>query len=492
MVLSPEPEKLHDDGMENPGDEYRLSTSWFSQLYYHLYFRNYFLHSWYNYYVGRNRRIAAGIFCLIISRVIRFFIYFPKKYKSKKWTKTISQITVHPIKGCRGVNVDECKLFKRGLENDREFAIVCEVDDMIKEKGDMILTKGKSDKDLTKWEKNELETRRNCKYQVITPRDIPQLLLLKPRLPVKDEKTGNSSMVIELTYPEHGPGGVTDKYKIPEKYEKNLNDIIANSTNKEYQRYFTYPLNINDSKKNKKEKILMWGNIVEGIDQGDQVSEWLTTHLTALKRNGDLKNVPKLRLMKFSQREGRIDSDGFQHPNQLPPTRFSDQTPLLIGTDTTTHCISRSVITELSWKTTMRYRFNILIGGCELPFEEDCWRSFDVYPTNKEEEERLRKLEEAKREKEKKLKEEEEKKLAAEKLAKEKNEGGQQNTNGTNAITNGPTSGSGGAASGNSAGTTVAAKVSSSPTKKEQEKEKKKEDDKPVIKEEKYQIRMVK
>lgn len=107
----------------------------------------------------------------------------------------------------------------------------------------------------------------------------------------------------------------------------------------------------------------VWGNAVEGLDEGDEASRWLTGVLGRWKGN-------ELRLLRFAPDFVRVVEPDYMD-GQTASTAFADGYPFLVTNVASLGQLNDRLITGGSEPVPMnRFRPNIVIKGLE-PFAED-------------------------------------------------------------------------------------------------------------------------
>ena len=157
----------------------------------------------------------------------------------------------------------------------------------------------------------------NDEWKMVTQRQLPRMVLIQPSL---------STDALRLTAPDC------------ESIEVSLRSTGGSRT------------------------VRVWDDTVAGLDEGDAVSQWLSSFLGA-----------SVRLLRKDPSKPRI----IDHPpsNYTPQTQFSDGYQLhLISKESLDDINSRSMASSDPNPVSHRnFRPNILVTGCSQAFQEDEW-----------------------------------------------------------------------------------------------------------------------
>mmetsp|Transcript_33916 Transcript_33916/g.44739 ORF Transcript_33916/g.44739 Transcript_33916/m.44739 type:complete len:332 (+) Transcript_33916:57-1052(+) len=109
--------------------------------------------------------------------------------------------------------------------------------------------------------------------------------------------------------------------------------------------------------------VFVWGAHIIGIDQGDEVGEWLTKFL-------DSEDEP-LRLVRFKEGYVRPTDPAFAPGYQ---TGFADGFPFLCASEASLDDLNARLSGDVPMD---RFRPNIVVKGCK-PFAEDSWAKLKI------------------------------------------------------------------------------------------------------------------
>ena len=151
----------------------------------------------------KQTKLFAGVCAVLLARLLIFdlFPYPAYCWRESKFPlakRKIAKILLYPIKSCSGISVREAKLFPRGLEHDREWAIVYKTpkrdqpEDAAAEEEPVTINKLSSGDTPPPSSPVRKKSRRSDinksspggeepeDYTILTARECPQLLLIKP------------------------------------------------------------------------------------------------------------------------------------------------------------------------------------------------------------------------------------------------------------------------------------------------------------------------
>ncbi|CAD7928269.1 unnamed protein product [Amoebophrya sp. A25] len=266
----------------------------------------------------------------------------------------VASLRVYPIKSCAGVEISKGRLFERGLEFDREFGVM---------RPELSREAESPLRDLTP-------------YELMTIRECGDLVKIQPQLPNME------TMTMKICFFEHrnsqacssGDGGLAGK-DVSTSSSNKVGPTSASSTTSpkssatfertQLEDVDSFVLKIQTGDETQSGRLqshqaqaadgerdmLLWDSLVRGIDQGDEAGAWLSKKL----------GRPGLRLVRFHQRDGHTDGK-FKPPRFMPPPRFADGMPLLVGTTATLQTIGFATNRSAD-EVSRRFRFNIILDN---------------------------------------------------------------------------------------------------------------------------------
>mmetsp|Transcript_24971 Transcript_24971/g.27788 ORF Transcript_24971/g.27788 Transcript_24971/m.27788 type:complete len:320 (+) Transcript_24971:59-1018(+) len=240
---------------------------------------------------------AIGVVVLVVAWYMMKIVSAAERRKrllDKSREIKVTELNIYPIKSCCQVRCQKVQIDKYGFEYDREWMVV---DD--------------------------------SKYRMVTARQIPKLMLVKPTI-------GATSLTINAP---------------------DMPTIEVPLAGLENNTAFT---------------VGVWKQTSAGIDQGDEVAAWFTKYLGKSVRlvrvprsNPDLPNLS-------------VGNPKYHVPNASIITAFSDGFPYLVLSEESLEWVNREVKDKPDGQlSTKRFRPNIVVKGASA-LEENQWREITV------------------------------------------------------------------------------------------------------------------
>ena len=268
--------------------------------------------------------------------------------EERKNSFRVSNIFIYPIKACAGVEVTKATVTKTGFKHDREYVLVTE-------------------------EKACYDGREY--HELLNPYELSALALIQPSIPTED------GIRIQLRN-----DGVASHVELIEN-EGLLPPSRNGFTKKNPMKCSIFVPRI-DPQTNPNAIIRKYDHlnkcVVEGVDQGDDVANYLTDFLRLVHLD-NISSVPNIRLLRYLNRK-LIDVD--KHQAMYAHPQAANYAPFMFTTETTMKMLNSFYIdgkqnrTETLATTIKRYRPNIVFRpahqSLQIPFGEDSWENIQL------------------------------------------------------------------------------------------------------------------
>jgi len=273
--------------------------------------------------------------CATLFALLAVYLYFRNARRdaaAKASLKTISTLTVYPVKGCRGVAVQTWPTDRRGLVLDRYWMVVAPAPPP--EEGAAPAAPGAPP----------------LVFQ--TQRELPELALLTTAVALE----GASAGVLRL-----GASG-----RIAKRAKKGDLEVAVpqrllsgeSAAQAEADSYGDAAL----------VQCQVWDDVCTCVDEGDAAAVWLSAALA----------TPGLRLVRNSEAFERRCLEGHDG-GRATTTGFADTSPFLVASEASLGELNRRLKERKQPPVGMEnFRPNIVVAGVEAPFSEDSWRTFHL------------------------------------------------------------------------------------------------------------------
>lgn len=290
----------------------------------------------------------------------------PQVNSSGKSSWSVKSILIYPVKSCRGVELDQSKVVRVGMQYDRNFALA-------QLKGTF-----PASADISGPEKSAY------KWRFITQRERPQMARVRTEIWVPDPAS--------TAYSSHHPniqseGVLVVKFPIEHGYWGWLSDIFVRWGGNPYEHTMQFPLNPTPDQIKSNgyttEKMTIWKESPDSllIERTSPESEQTNPTFKNLSRFLGVSN--SLALFRASRNPNREVYRCAPRKSELgyqSQVAFQDAYPLhLINLSSVREVESRLPSNKLAkiknkhLLTTIRFRPNIIITGPE-PYAEDAWK----------------------------------------------------------------------------------------------------------------------
>ncbi|KAJ1968908.1 hypothetical protein IWQ62_000958 [Dispira parvispora] len=216
----------------------------------------------------------------------------------------VAQLFIYPIKSCGGIAVTDALVTKNGFLHDRYWVITDEA------------------------------------YHTLTQREVPRLVLVKPRIVEHPEEPGLAPYLA----------------------------ITAVGYNAPELRLSLYPT-VEETSKFKPCQVSIWKDTVSGYDMGDEAAQWL----------GEFLGRP-VRLIRRAENEVRHSRVNAPAPKLLEApaqTAFADDAPFLLASTESLQDVNERLDKLVDIRN---FRPNIVVTGGGQPFTEETWKRVQVVP----------------------------------------------------------------------------------------------------------------
>lgn len=290
----------------------------------------------------------------------------PQVNSCGKSSWNVKSILIYPVKSCRGVELNQGKVFSVGMQYDRQFALA------------QLIGTFPASTDMSASEKSA------CKWRFITQRERSQMARVRTEIWVPDPASTTYS-------PDHpnilSEGVLVVKFPIEHGYLGWLSDICVRWGGSPYEQSMQFPFNpTSDQIKTNgytTEKMTIWKESPVSllVERTSPESEQRSPTFKNLSRFLGISNSlalfraprnPNREVYRCAPRKSEL---GYQ-----PQVAFQDAYPLhLINLSSVRDVESRlpaNQIAEINSKhllSTTRFRPNIIITGPE-PYAEDSWK----------------------------------------------------------------------------------------------------------------------